>query len=59
MTTQDTPSFRGYDSPALYRQDTLARIKQLEKEIQESIRRIEELERTLPRNRLDSAKRSG
>jgi len=48
MTTPKTPIFRGYDSPALYRQDTLARIRQLAKEIQESIEQIKELERTLP-----------
>src|SRR5215468_2655152 len=42
MTNPKTPIFRGYDSAALYRQDTLPRIRQLEKEIQESLKRIEE-----------------
>ena len=49
MTIPKTPIFRGYDSTLLNRQDTLAWIRQLEKEIQESIRRIEELERSIPR----------
>jgi hypothetical protein len=53
MTTPKTTLFRGYDSPALYRQDTLARIKQLAKEIQESIKRIKDLERILPRKSVD------
>src|SRR5262245_41764482 len=45
-----TPIFRGYDSPGLYRQDMLARIKQLEKEIQESINESSTIGNTIQLN---------
>jgi len=49
MTIEKTPlsRFRGYDSPALYRQDTILRIRQLEKEIQESFKKIDILQREM------------
>jgi hypothetical protein len=44
----DMNGYRGYDTPQLFRQDLLCRIRSLEREVQERIREIEEVEKGLP-----------
>ena len=41
------PDNRGFDSPQIYREDTLIRIQSLEAEIRERAREIEEIQRKL------------
>jgi hypothetical protein len=40
------PAVRGYDSPEVLRQDTLQRIRQIEKQIAANIRQMEERSKT-------------
>ena len=41
------PDNRGFDSPQIYREDTLIRVRSLEAEIRERVKRIRELERSI------------
>lgn len=41
-TKETPPAIRGYDNPELFREDALVRIKRLEAEIQEDLRRMKD-----------------